>query len=191
MICGLNTEIQRHKIQLRRGSSDGRHFWKHFSSFSNLRDFLFLDWARAIFLFSISEPTCDKLVLNRNKWCHIPSQMSVSAIALPLSWFTYCLFSLPLSLLRFVFDRTFIPPVCFVCLCLCSLCILLSSYVQWGCCGFHICVLRSPLLQSLGLFTVNKSHSPAQKLMDPLSNKLFQICGVRAPMCNFLVYTEN
>lgn len=97
MICGLKTEIQRHKIKRRRGLIDARHFWELFSSFffQSKGLLVFLDWARAIFLFSISEPTCDKLVLNRNKWCHFPSQVSVSAIALPLSWFTHCLFSLP------------------------------------------------------------------------------------------------
>lgn len=46
--------------------------------------YFFRNWARAVFLFSISELTCDQLVLNRekktNKWCHSPSRVSVSAI---------------------------------------------------------------------------------------------------------------
>ena len=76
LIYGLETEIQRHEIVKKK-------VWVTFLGtcflcFSTLKGLLvFWTWARASFLFSISEPICDKLVLNRNKWCHFPSQMSV------------------------------------------------------------------------------------------------------------------
>lgn len=143
-ICGLKTGIQRHKIKHRRGLSDGRSFWELSFSFFNLRDFLFLDWARAIFLFSISEPICDKLVLNRNKMVPF-SKSNVCVCHSTASFMNHSLSFLFLSLLVVCLWQDFFPPNMFcICLCLCSLCILLCSYVWWGCLSFHVCVLEAP-----------------------------------------------
>lgn len=133
-ICGLKKiEVQRHKIKRRRGLSDESmedELWELF--FFNPRDLLFLDWACAIFLFSISEPICDKLVLNRNKWCHFPSQ-NVCVCHSTASFMIH-----PLSFLSLFCNVPPPPPhpsQYVLCLCLCSLCILLCSYVWWGCWG--------------------------------------------------------
>lgn len=55
-----------------------------------------LTFVHFFFLFSISEPICHKTTGAKQKQngAIFPSQISVSAIALPLSWFTHCLFSL-------------------------------------------------------------------------------------------------
>lgn len=70
-----------------------------FAFFFNLRDYLFPDWALAFFLFSISELIHDKLVLNRNKWCHFTKwAVCVSAIPLPRCLPPLWSFDVPLSL---------------------------------------------------------------------------------------------
>lgn len=162
-ICGLKKiEVQRHKIKRRRGLSDESmedELWELF--FFNPRDLLFLDWACAIFLFSISEPICDKLVLNRNKWCHFPSQ-NVCVCHSTASFMIH-----PLSFLSLFCNVPPHPPTlpnmfCVFVFVLCASCCVLMSD---GVVGVPYMCFRSALLQSLVLFTVNKRQLPGSKLM--------------------------
>lgn len=171
-------------------------FWDFFS-FLNLRDFLFLDWARAIFLFSISEPICDKLVLNRKQMvpfsksnvcvCHSTASFMIHSLSLP---FLSLSFSLSLSLFSDLsLTGLYFPQyVLYLSLCLFSVHLVVFLCLT-GLSGFSCLCFWRALLQSLVvLFTVNKSSSSAQKLMDQQLNilhGLFQICEDQALKCYF------